>query len=541
MKYKLIGQNYTFTPIETVLENRNITKNLFNLDSSVIEDYNNYDNMEKGIELLLRHLNNGDKIESVVDVDVDGLTSNAVFYNRVKESFPNANIKLKIHTGKTHGLSKDIIIDDDTKLVVLTDSSSNDFEQHKTLKEKGIDVLIIDHHMCDGGYSKYATVINNQLSKNVKNKNLSGVGVVYKFITALDDYLFEDKSKKYIDLVALGNVADMMDLHEKETRYYVYKGINNINNTFLKSLMEVNEFDLDGKYNIDKIGWVIAPKLNGTIRSGTKEENTKMAKAFISDDYEYCLEIAKMCKNIKTKQDNAVKSFMKSVLINNIKLSKRDKCIILNVGNKLSQPHTGLVAQKIEDKFKVPTLLYRDIKDEEGMIGGSFRGIDNISLDTRTDILNSGLVEFAQGHPQAGGWKIHKNKLEELKEYLNILYKDKEITDSKEYEVDFILKEDEIDEYIINELSSIENEFGNGLNIPLIAFKDVNIYITDDNIKRTIIFFYINGIKFTKKFPTNVFKEQIKNKELVVDIIGKCVMDTYNNRGQVEIVDLDIK
>lgn len=396
MKYKLIGNNYTFTPVETVLENRNITKDLFNLDKSVIEDYNNYDNMQVGIELLLKHLENNSKIVTIGDCDVDGMTSFSIFYNRIKESFPNANIKLKIHTNKQHGLSEDIIIDDGTKLVVLTDSSSNDFIQHKELKDKGIDILIIDHHDCDEGYSKDAVVINNQLSNNVSNKNLAGAGVVYKFIKALDDYLFEDKSSKYMDLVALGNVADMMDLHELETRYFVYEGIKEINNLFIKALMEVNEYDLEGKYNIDKIGWVIAPKLNGTIRSGTQDEKMKMYQAFVSDDYDFCLEVAKMCKNVKTKQDNAVKSALKKIEPK-INITKGDKCIILDVGKTLNQSHTGLVAQKIEDKYKLPTLLYRNVEDKKDIIGGSFRGIDNISKNTRLDILNSELVIFSEG------------------------------------------------------------------------------------------------------------------------------------------------
>ncbi|MBZ9693255.1 DHH family phosphoesterase [Clostridium sp. M14] len=540
MKYKLISRNDFFMPVETVLENRGITKDLFNLDKDVVEDYNNYDNMQKGIELLLKHLNNNSKIKTVGDCDVDGMTSFSILYNRIKESFPNANIELKIHTNKQHGLSEDIIIEDDTNLVIMTDSSSNDFEQHKKLKDKGIDILIIDHHDCDDGYSKNAVVINNQLSKNVINKNLSGAGVVYKFIKALDDYLFEDKSNKYKDLVALGNVADVMDLHELETRYFVYEGVKKVNNLFIKALIEVNAYDLEDKYNIDKIGWVIAPKLNGTIRSGTQEEKMKMFQAFISDDYDFCLEVAKMCKNVKTRQDNAVKSALKKIEPK-IQINENDKCIILDVGKSLNQAHTGLVAQKIQDKYKLPTLLYRKVEGEKDVIGGSFRGIDNISTNTRLDILNSDLVIFSEGHPNAGGYKLKKDNLNKLKDYLNDLYKNKEIVDSKEYLVDFILDESEIDDYIINELALLENEFGNKIDVPLIAFQNVELNIVANDIKKTRIVFFVNGIKFNKKFPTNALKKQLLNQSLKANIIGKCTMDTYNNSGQVEIVDFEIK
>lgn len=538
MKWKLIGRNDLFTPIETVLENRGITKDLFELDKSVIEDYNNYDNIEQGIELLLSHLDSNSKIEIIGDSDVDGMTSLAILYNYIKELYPKSNLNILIHTGKQHGLSEDINISNDTKLVILPDSSSNDYVQHKKLKDKGIDVLILDHHEVDKGYSQYAIVINNQLSSNVKNKNLCGAGVTYKFIKAMDDYLFEDKSGKYLDLVALGNVADMMDLNSKETRYFVYEGIKNINNTFLQALMEVNKFDLDGKYNIDKIGWVIAPKLNGTIRSGTQQEKLNMFKAFTSNDYNECLEVAKMCKNVKTRQDNAVKSAMNNIL-KTFAVEDEDRCIILEVGNKLNQSHTGLVAQKLMDKYKLPVLLYR-IKDN--IASGSGRGIESITVDFREDLLNSNFMNMCQGHASAFGFSIDADNIPKLKSYLNELYKNQEVANSKEYQVDFILTEDDVDSYIIDQLSTLENEWGNGIDAPLLAFENIQLYLTrEDNLKGKLnIVFDINGVKFIKKFSTNILKESILDIPVEVNIIGKCTVDTYSNCGQVEIVDIEI-
>jgi single-stranded-DNA-specific exonuclease len=540
LKYKLIGGNYTFMPTETVLENRSITKDLFNLDESVIEDYNNYDNMQEGIELLLKHLDNKSNIVMVVDSDFDGHSSFAIIYRRIKRLFPNANIQILTHNGKEHGLSSDIQIEDNINLVILTDSSSNDFEQHKQLKDKGIDILVIDHHICDGGYSPYATVINNQLSNKVYNKNGCGAFVCYKFIKALDEYIFDDISDEYIDLVGFANVADMMDLREKESRYFVYRGLKNINNPFLQALMEVKSYELENKLNINSIGWVLAPMINACVRSATQEEKLKMVEAFISNDYEFCLEVAKMCKNVKVRQDNAVKSALKKLELK-IKMNSNDRCIILDVGKALNKNHTGLVATKIADKYKVPTLLYRDVEDKKGYVGGSFRGIDSISKDTRIDILNSGLVTYSQGHGQAGGWACNKDNLPKLKGYLNNLYKDKEIIDSKEYIVDFILQENEIDEGFINELSQLEDEWGNGIDTPLIAFENINLNLTDENLKGKLnIVFYINDVKFIKKFSTNILKEQLINKNIAVNVVGKCTVDKYNNCGMVEIVDLEI-
>lgn len=539
MNYKLIGGNYTFMPIECILENRGITKELFNLDKSVVEDYNNYDHIQDGIELLIKHIKNKGKIRFVVDSDTDGNTSSAMLYNYIREIYPNADIGYKIHTGKQHGLSDDIKIEDGINLVILCDSSSNDFKQHKELHDRNTDVLVIDHHLCDDGYSPYATVINNQLSKRVKNKNLSGAGVVYKFLKALDDYLFENKADYYLDLVALGNVADVMDLHEKETRYFIYEGIKNINNLFIKALIENNSYDLEGKYNIDKIGWTIAPKLNGTIRSGTLAEKNNMFLAFISDDYDFCLDTAKKCKNAKARQDREVKKAMNK-LLDNIDISEEDRCLIIKIDDKLNKNHTGLVAGKLADKFGLPTLLYR--AEKENSVGGSGRGIENISKDFRQDLLDSKLVNMAQGHESAFGFALNINRINELKSYLNNLYKEKVVSNNKEYEVDFDLDINELDIDFVNVIAQLEDEWGNGIDAPLIHISNIKLESDSAEIKaKTNIVFYSSYIKFIKKFATNVLKEQLIGNELYIDVIGKITMDNYTKNGQIEIVDIEIK
>lgn len=537
MKYKLVGSNFIFNPIETVLENRGITKELFSANKSCEIPFENLDNIDRGIEILMNNIDK--KIVLVIDSDCDGMTSSAILYRYLKEEFKNINIEFKIHTKKQHGLSEDIIIEDDISLVILPDASSNDFKQHYQLYERGIGVLVLDHHECDLGYSNNAIVINNQLSKNYSNKSLSGVGIVYRFLQSLDGYLFTNNAYKYLDLVSLGNVADMMNLKSEETRYYVYEGIKNITNPFIKALIEDNGYDLGGKFNIEKIGWTIAPKINGVIRSGSMEDKINMFKAFISDDYNFCLQIAKSCKKIKTKQDRDVKSSM-AKLERQFKFKKINKCLILDTNKDLSSTHRGLVAGKLADKYGVPTLLYKDVKNKDGYVKGSFRGC-NFTENFRGDLLDSKIMVMAQGHDNAGGWELKKEDIPKLEEYINELYKNKEISLSKEYEVDFELDSSELDNWMIDELAEYEDEWGNGIKPPLLAIKNVNISSLDLNINRCNIIFGYGYIKFIKNFATNILKNELSSREdIVMNIIGKCTIDTYKNQGQIEIVDLEI-
>ena len=170
----------------------------------------------------------------VVDSDADGFTSSALLLNYLNRLFPKwtqKNITYVLHEGKQHGLN-DQNLEDITKsyykLVICADSSSNDYEAHKYLHENGIDILILDHHEAEK-VSENACVINNQLS-NYPNKTLSGVGVVYKFCCYIDSLLKKNIANDFLDLVAIGMIADMMDLRDLETKALITEGLRRIQN-----------------------------------------------------------------------------------------------------------------------------------------------------------------------------------------------------------------------------------------------------------------------------------------------------------------------
>ena len=209
MEYKLISEKKdNLSVIQQILINRgialkdidhylNTTKN-DNLDPTLIE------RIKDGIMILIKHINNNDKILLQVDSDCDGYTSSSLLLNYLYQLFPyyvQNNILYRFHSGKEHGIIVSTI-PEDIRLVIALDSSSNDYEQHKELSEKGIDVLVIDHHEAER-ISEYACVINNQLC-DYPTKSLSGVGMVYKFCQLIDKMLGKNIIDNYLDLVALG-------------------------------------------------------------------------------------------------------------------------------------------------------------------------------------------------------------------------------------------------------------------------------------------------------------------------------------------------
>ena len=237
MKTKLINENFKSNYVDLLLKSRGIEnpQDYYAPTSKYLQSPCDLENIGEGAMLLEEVIKLGEKILIVVDSDNDGFTSATIMYNYLKDLAPELEIDYVLHEGKQHGLEDHIekLVSEGKNygLIILPDSSSNDFEFHERLKEIGASVLVLDHHLTDVKISKNAVVVNNQLSPNYKNKELTGAGVVYQFCRYLDWYFKSDNTSadKYMDLAAWGIIGDMGSMLELENRYIVKEGLKNIN------------------------------------------------------------------------------------------------------------------------------------------------------------------------------------------------------------------------------------------------------------------------------------------------------------------------
>ena len=279
------------------------------------------------------------------------------------------NIIYDVHDSKFHGINPDTI-PDNVKLIIAPDSSSNNFLEHEYLKKyKDIDILVIDHHQAEK-ISNYACVINNQLC-DYKNKSLSGVGMVYKFCSYIDKILKINYSNDLLDLVALGMIADMMDLKFFETHYLIKKGLNKINNPYFKMMCKKNSYSLKDKITPIGVAFYIAPYINATIRSGSYEQKLLLFESMLDfkanksikstkrghkeEDLETIVEQA--CRNsvnIKNKQTKERDQGLKILeeIIEKEDLLK-NKILIIKIlpEYNISKNLTGLIANQLMSKY----------------------------------------------------------------------------------------------------------------------------------------------------------------------------------------------
>ena len=575
MKYRLIENSLNDINrfIKTVLINRGITniEEFMNSNKEDLEQnsYSDLNNIEAGVEILLKHIKNGDMITLVVDPDVDGICSSTALYNYLKvvteeENLPKINWDIVVHSGKGHGFSKDININPLTKLIITPDGGSNDFEEHKKIKNANIDILVIDHHVVDKE-SEDAIIINNQTSESYKNKAFSGVGVVYRFLQAIDDELFTSHADDYLDLVALGNIADVMDTLDYETRYFIQQGIlqKNLVNPFLKILVKKTGVDVAGDferyiYPID-VSFKIAPLINALLRLGTVEEKEKLFTCFISPEEDLstrkgiCKEIINIMQGYKESQDEEKQKLLEDV---SNSISEEDlNCpvLIIDATNFVSNTEiVGLTAMNLASKYKRPVMMGTQ-NTKKGVLSGSLRvnnGFPDINF--KNTIVKSGLVPFAQGHQQAAGFSFPLSNKEKLQQYFRDIYGNEVL--QSEHIVDFIIPNiSDIAPSDFFLIQTYKNLWGKGIEEPIFAIENIPFYPANldvlgkksDTVKYTyskieFMFFRCSNEEQILKIANG--QEYDPKKQYAINVVGKLGISSFagKTKNQMIVDDYEI-
>lgn len=563
MKYKLIGNNdFCFSPLKTILKNRGIEdiEGFLSLSEDAVNHYSNLINIDEAAECLIKHLRKKARIFIQVDSDVDGVTSSSIIINYIKRVFPEANIEWRMHEGKQHGIILETI-PEGVDLVLIPDAGSNQFEEHLVLRQKGIDVIVIDHHECDKE-SKNAIVVNNQLSPKYKNKALTGAGMAYKLCQALDDKLGKNEAKRFIDLVSVGNIADSADSREPETRYYMNQGLKKVRNPLIKELFIKQAYSTKGKKNIQNTQFYVNPLINAAIRIGSQDEKDQMMRSLLESNEEIYYkkrgkdegelvsihwDTARVLGNIKQRQkkmvDSAVLEIEKRIEEKGL---LKNKILIVYIEGILNKNLTGLVANQLAAEYKRPVLLARELEDRT--LGGSGRGYDKGAVKNFKQLLEeTGKFEFVEGHAEAFGFSITPENLIQVNDILNHKLKDI-VINQNEYEVDFEIAADNLTERFIKLINSYQDYWGYKVEEPLLAITDIEINKEDishigKKTKNTVKF-KVGGIEYMKFKSDEEFYESLINRgdRLVLTVIGRAKVNEYKGKEtpQIEIEEMEV-
>lgn len=572
MKVKLVNENFREDYLKNLLKTRGVNDLEAFLDppATCLSDPILFDNIKEGVLLLEKILNKEDsKILIVVDADVDGYTSGAIVWKYIKAIAPSQYMDFVLHEHKQHGLQDHIqsLLDSDLvyDLIILPDSSSNDYQYHELLGEQGTRCLILDHHEIDNDQqiSQYACIINNQTSSQYPNKDLTGAGVAWQFcryhqyITGTNRHIIED----LIDLAALGICGDMGSVLSLENRYIMKHGFNNIQNYFFLCALEKQSFSMGGKINPTTVAFYIVPMMNAMIRVGSLEEKKRLFEGLIDGHKlvpsnkrgakgtmeEVAVESLRECTNAKSKQTRITDQMVDKLEQRIYKYDLlENKILFLRLDDDDDFPSeiNGLIAMKLAARFKRPAIVAR--LNAEGYDRGSIRNVADCELTDLKQFLNdSGFFEYVQGHANAAGASILDANLRAFHEYANEALADLDFNEGA-YDVNFERSTNDRDlEDLVFELASCPEIWGQGNTMPLIYISPFYINKSDIQIigkNNNTLKIQKNNLTYIKFFATDII-EQINNmgEELKISIVGEPAINEWNGNVTPQLLITNIE
>ena len=409
-----------------------------------------FKNMEAAADLIISHIKAGNRIVVYGDYDADGVTSSVILLETLNILHGVAEVYLPDRVTEGYGLNKmaiNQIVKQGYKLVITVDNGIRNKAEVAYAKEKGLDIIITDHHILP----EEAADLPECLFINPSDPNsgypwnyLAGVGVSFKLVCALltkanlPDKQKQLISEKCLDLVAIGTVADMVSLLG-ENRILVKEGLKVLNEN---KRLGVNELIKVAKVNGGRqleawnIGWQIGPRLNAASRLA--HANSAFALLTTTDQEEAAGLASELNqRNISRQQitEEITAQVEAQIDKDNVPL------IIIGVAEEdqiWNEGVIGLVAGRIAEKYYRPTLIITRLIEEAEFdanlkklvpkkvsFKGSGRSVEEFNLIAAIEACSDKLDKYG-GHPMACGFSVKEEaKLAEFKTQLLALAAEK--------------------------------------------------------------------------------------------------------------------
>lgn len=410
--------------VERILEKRNlIESNMEKFLNPELLDFKNpfdFENMDKIIDKIIEVHQTAGRIFVYGDYDVDGISGTSFLVRFFREINYDVDYYIPNRSESEYGVSReniDYFYKNNGKLVITVDTGYNTMEDVKYARSLGMDVIVTDHHKTvKESFDDEILYLNPKLSQNYKFKSLSGAGVAFKLAQGICIRLNLDMGLiyKYLDIVMIGTIADVVPMID-ENRIIIKNGLKIIKNTKVKGLgYLLNYLRLNRKdVTTTDVSYYISPLINSLGRVGTSKVG---ADFFIKEDDFDLYNIIEDMKTLNKERRNLEKFIYDDAMkkIHRTGLDIREVPVLILSSPKWHSGVIGVVSSRLSLKFNKPVILIAF----EGEYGkASCRSVANISIFNLLADVKHLLVRYG-GHDLAAGFVIHKNKLNDLKEYL---------------------------------------------------------------------------------------------------------------------------
>lgn len=380
-----------------------------------------FPDMEKAVQRILAAISGGEKITIYGDYDVDGTTATTLLYLGLKRVGADIDFYIPHRMIDGYGLSLsslDQIKANGTTLIISVDCGVNALEEIEAINAMGMEIIITDHHNPKEELPKAVAIINPKLPGSpYPFPHLAGVGVAYKLLMAVYERLSitsAENTLKYMDLVAVGTIADIVSLTD-ENRVFASIGLQHLiakKNLGLNALISISGMDQKTLDTTD-IVFGIAPRINAAGRMGSASVAVEL---LISRDEVQSNELAEIIERQNSlRQQEDQKTFHEACDIIEKKYKDINAASCLVISSDDWHPGViGIVASKLVEKYYRPVVM---ISFKEGFGSGSGRSVEDFDLFAALRAAGDNLHSFG-GHKYAVGFTIYQEYIDRFENEL---------------------------------------------------------------------------------------------------------------------------
>ena len=372
--------------------------------------------MGKAVARIMRATLSGEIIAVFGDFDADGVTATALLVQGLEKMGGKVIPYIPHRVDEGHGLNVpalEKLRQQGVSLVVTVDCGITADAEAEQARQIGLDLIITDHHEVTGPIPKALAAVNPKRNDSAYPfRELAGVGVAFKFLQALFRATGrDDQTDAFLDLVALGTVADMVPLLG-ENRYLVKRGLEILNTTDRLGIREMitcagREV---GQLDAESISYALAPRLNA---AGRLDHAAVSYDLLVADSPQEARKLADLLELRNTERQGLTSQFM---ALAEEKLLPIDPStpLLMVADEEFHAGVNGVVAGKLVDKYYRPALVV-EVREEESM--GSARSIPEFNIAAALSECRDLLSHFG-GHAQAAGFVAPNENIDRLRQRL---------------------------------------------------------------------------------------------------------------------------
>ena len=373
--------------------------------------------MDKAVDRINEAIFDGERICVFGDYDCDGVTSTTILYSYLEAQGADVTYMLPERERDGYGLSRNVvdrIKATGTKLIITVDNGISSVEEAEYIKEKGMELLVTDHHLEGEKLPDCVAVVDPHRNDwDCPFEDYAGCGVALKLCCALEGS-DEEVMQEFADIAALGTVADMVPLTGENRKIVLYglRMLNSYQKPGIEAILE--KAGLSGK-QIDStsISFGIAPRINAAGRMGSAERALDL---LLADDPGSAADMAEEINRMNTQRhEEEDRIFREAIQYLEEHPHIAHMPVLVISGKDWHEGVLGIVASKLLERYLRPVIVLTDRGD---LCKGSARSIEGFSVYEAMHSVRDLLNTFG-GHDLAAGMSILPENLETFRERIN--------------------------------------------------------------------------------------------------------------------------